>query len=153
MSLSTQDPVIAWATLFRMLLSFKPSSQRAFKALKEYLAEQGGNPDLQVVGFGSLSATDLVIADAACTLYAVVLKKAATATATFSKLTDSATASSDDSSDFVIKSNVSKGETVLVFPTGIAFANGIAMQGNTTASGGTSSGTDACTGICLLGAA
>lgn len=153
MAISTQDSVLAWRNIFNRCHSMKPSTQRVLQALKSFLAQQGNNPDLQVVGFDSLSASETVIADAACKLYAVVLKKAATATATYSKLTDHATTSSDDSSDFVILSNVSKSEHPLVFPQAVSFANGITMQGNTTASGGTTSGANACSGFAIIGAA
>jgi hypothetical protein len=153
MAISTQDPVLAWRRVANAMHSLKPSTQLVLRAIKSWLVQQGSNPDLQFVPFDYLSASETVIADAAHKVYVLVLQKHNTATATFSKYTDSATTSSDDSADLVIKQNVAKSEAVLFFNTGLAMANGGTMQGNTTASGGTSSGADAANGFVLLGAA
>lgn len=153
MSISVQDPVLAWRRVRNAVQSFKPSTQLVLQAIKSWLVQQGGNPDLQFVPFASLSDSETVIADAAHKLYVLVLKKANTATATFSKYTDNATTSSDASSDLRILQNVAKSEVVLFANTGIAMANGGTMQGNTTAGGGTSSGADASSGFALIGAA
>lgn len=152
MAIALQDPVLAWRRVTNAVQSFKPSTQLLLKAAKSWLVQQGSNPDLQFVPFGLLDDTETIVADAACKLYALVLKKANTATATFSKATDSATTSSDASSELRIWQNVAKSEVVLFANTGIAFANGITMQGNTTAGGGTSSGANAASGFALIGA-
>ena len=124
---------------------------QALQALKSFLATQGSPilPDLQVVPFDELSDTDVVIAGAACKLYALVLIKD-TATATFSKLTDSATASSDADADIVVSQNAAD-QTVLVYPSGRAFANGITAQGNTAASTGTGSASNGAKGFAIIG--
>lgn len=152
MAISTQDPVLVWRRVANYMQSFRPSIAAQLKALKSYLATQGGNPDLQLVPFSALSSTDVVIADAACKIYAVVLNKA-TATATFTKATDSASASSDTAAEYVIKSAGVGNQHALIFPTGAAMASGVTMQGNTTADGGTGSGADGADGFVLLGAA
>ncbi len=151
MAVTTQDAVLAWRRVANALLSFKPSTQFQLEAFKHWLAQQGGNPDLKFMPFDTLSSTEVVVADAACKLYVLVLKKV-TATASYSKLTDNATTSSDDSSDLVVLQNAID-ETVLVWPKGLALANGATMQGNTTASGGTGSGANGAKGFALLGAA
>lgn len=153
MAIATQDPVLAWRRVRNAVLSFKPSTQLLLMAFKSWLIQQGNNPDLQFVPFAALAATETVVADAACTLYALVLRKANTATVTYSKLTDSATTSSDADSEVRIPQNVAKSEAVLIFNTGFALASGATMQGNTTPSGGTSSGANAADGFALIGAA
>jgi hypothetical protein len=150
-TISVQDPVLAWRRIANYMHSFSPDSQAILKALKSYLVQHGSNPDLEVVPFDELSDTDVVIADAASKLFAIVLKKDTT-TATFTKATNHASASSDTAADIVIKS-ATVGEHVLVYPRGEAFATGITMQGNTTADAGTGSGTNGCKGFAIIGAA
>lgn len=152
MAISTQDSLLVWRKVAGVGYSLKPYVQWALTQLKRWHSQFLGNPDLQLVQFSSLSDSETVIADAACKLYALVLQKAATATATFSKLTNSATTSSDASSELRFWSNSASQQDVFTWPNGLAFATGITMQGNTTANGGTSSGTDACSGFCIIGA-
>jgi hypothetical protein len=157
MAVSAQEPVLAWRRVSNALHSFKPSTQLVLMAFKSWLAQQGpsapGGPDLQFSPFDSLSdaETVLITAGGTGTLYALVLKKANTATVTFSKLTDHASTSSDAASDVRIPQNVAKDEAVVIWSKGYALANGATMQGNTTANGGTSSGSDAASGFALIG--
>jgi len=151
MSIAVQDPVLTWRRVANACHSFKPSTQLILKAVKSWLVQQGNNPDLLFVPFGSLDDTETVVAAEAHKLYVLVLKKANTATATFSKYTDSATTSSDASSELRILQNVAKSEVVLFYNTGLALANGGTMQGNTTAGGGTTSGANAASGFALIG--
>ena len=148
-AIATVDPVLAWRQIANMLHSFTPDSQAAMKALKSYLVQHGGNPKLQVIAFDELSDTDVVIADASSKLFALVLKKDST-TATFTKATNHASASSDTAADIVVKT-AHVGEVVLTFPKGEPFATGITMQGNTTADGGTGSASNGCKGFAVIG--
>jgi len=150
MSIAAQDPVLAWRRITNYTLSLKPQIQLLLQSLKTFLAQQGGNPDLEVVPFDNLSSTEVVIANAACKLYALVLNKV-TATATFTKATDSATTSSDASSEIRVWSTIAGNQHALIYPSGQPFANGITMQGNTTAGGGTGSGADGCEGFAIIG--
>jgi hypothetical protein len=151
MAISVQTSVLAWQRIANYARNNKPYVQFTADALKRWLTQQGGNPDLQVVPFGLLSDAETVIADAACKLYGLVLVKQGAATATFSKLTDSATTSSDASSELRFWSNAVGRQDVFTWPAGLSFANGITMQGNTTANGGTTSGADACLGFAVIG--
>jgi hypothetical protein len=151
MALSTQNIVLAKRRALNNQAGVTPGAQAALKALFQYLAQHKGNPDLQVKEFALLDDTERVIADVACRLYALVFYKA-TATATFSKATDSATTASDAASELRFWQNAI-GYQVVTWPDGLAFANGITMQGNTTANGGTSSGANAALGFAILGAA
>ena len=153
MAISTQDGILAWRRIINQCFVAKPFVRFTLLALKQWLAQHGGNPDLQVVAFGLLDDTEKIIADAACKLYALVLYKQGAATATFSKATDSATTSSDASSELRFWSNAVGQQQVFTWPSGLSFANGITMQGNTTANGGTTSGANACTGFAVIGAA
>lgn len=151
MAISVSDSINAWRKVGAAIHSMSPSVQLQMTALKSWLSQQLGNPDLQFVPFDRLSSTEVVIADAACKLYAIVARKI-TATATFTKATDSATASSDTAAEYVVKMAGAETFYALLFPNGMAMASGITMQGNTTADGGTGSGTDGATGFVLLGA-
>lgn len=154
MALSLQSAVLAkrralnWVTA----IGQKPFSQGAMKWFWSFQAQFLGSPDMQIVEFAALSSTEVVIADAACRLYGLVLYKA-TATATYTKATDSATTSSDADSEIRVKQAGAATEAVLIFPQGLAMANGITMQGNTTPSGGTGSAADGGNGFAILGAA
>ncbi len=150
MALATQNIVLAKQRALHF--NVRPAVQGLIKWLFMYFGQMGANPDLQVVEFAALSSSEVVIADVPCRLYAVVLQKA-TATATYTKITDSATTSSDADSEYRIKQSAAGVETALIFPYGEAFANGITMQGNTAPSTGTGSGANGGNGYCLVGAA
>lgn len=153
MAISTQAAVLAWQRIANSTRNHRPFIWQQLQQLKTWLTQQGGNPNLQVVPFATLTDAETVIADAACKLYGLVLIKQGDATATFSKATDSATASSDASSELRFWSATAGDEQVFVWPAGLPFANGITMQGNTTANGGTSSGANGCAGFAIIGAA
>jgi len=151
MAITTQDPILAWQRIANSVRNLKPYIQSELNAVKSYLVQQGGNPKLLVVPFSILSDSETVISDVACKLYGVVLVKQGAATATFSKLTDSATTSSDASSELRFWSNAVGQEQIATWAQGLPFASGITMQGNTTANGGTTSGANACLGFCIIG--
>lgn len=153
MALSLQDSLLVWRKAAGAALSLKPFIKFSLDSLKRWHAQFLGNPDLQFVPFAALSDAETVIADVPCKLYALVLVKAGAATATFSKATDSATTSSDASSELRFWANAVGQQDCFVWPNGLAFANGITMQGNTTANGGTTSGANACSGFAIIGAA
>lgn len=158
MALSVQDFTLAWRRVGNYMNGgsssapgLKPAVIQALVALKSYLATQGVPllPDLQIVPFDELSSAEVVICTDPCKLFAVVLIKD-TATATYSKVTDSATTSSDADSEFRIKQSAVD-QVIFENPTGQAFANGITMQGNTTPSGGTGSASDGAKGFAIIG--
>lgn len=150
MSLSLQDPVLARRRLFRSVpVQSQASMYQVAMTLLSWLMQFGGKPQLQVKEHGLLDDSETIIADAACSLIAWIQYKA-TATATFSKATNSATTSSDASSELRVWVAGAGNVVALLYPKGKAFSSGITCQGNTTAGGGTSSGADACTGVFLL---
>jgi hypothetical protein len=150
MAISTQDIVRAKRRFFNAPTLTAPNSQLAV-AFFSWLAQQGGTPDLQVVEFGPLSSSEVVIADAACKIYAIV-QKCPTATATYTKGTDNATTASDAASEYRQKIEGINRSMAAFYPTGFPMANGFTMQGTTTADGGTGSSTNGASGVVLLGA-
>lgn len=151
MSLSTQDLVLAKRRFFHAV-NLDTATRLLSMAFFSWIAQQGGKPDLQVVEFGPLSNTDVVIADAANKLYAIILHKLTT-TASYTKGTDHATTcSTDGTQDFSLKLADTNTHAVF-FPKGRANANGWTMQGNTTGTGATGSSTNGAYGVVLLGAA
>jgi hypothetical protein len=151
MSISVQASVLAWRRVSNYVQNADPEVQLQLKAFKEWLCQHKGNPDLEFIPFDELSDTDVVLADAAATLYCAVFIKD-TATATFSKLTDHDSASSDTAADVVVK-GAAIGAQVLTWGSGLALATGLTAQGNTTADGGTGSGTNGAKGFVLIAAA
>lgn len=149
MALSTQDIVLAKRRFFHAV-ALSTATRLQATAFFSWLAQQGGKPDLQVVEFGTLTNTDVVIADAACKVYAIILHKT-TATATFFKGTDSATTCATDGTQDISLRLAAIQHTMLFTATGKAFANGLTLQGNTTGTGSTGSAANGADGVVLLG--
>lgn len=153
MSLSTQNAPLAKRRAANWISAFGgPFSQGALKWFWSYIAQFKGSPAMQVVEFEALSNTDQVLANAACTLYLIVLRKT-TATATWSKFTDNATTGATNGSQEISIKGATIGETVLVYPQPLAMANGLTARGNTTATGNTTSGANGASGFVVIGAA
>ncbi len=115
-----------------------------------FLAQQGGMPDLQVVEFGPLTGTTTVIADAACKVYAVIMRKLTTTAACF-KLTDDAATGSSTAFALGLRQNTIKTDSFYA-PKGLPMANGVAILSNTTMAGNTTSAAgDGAAGVVLLG--
>lgn len=127
-----------------------PIQQFAY-TLFSWLSQQRNNPDLQVVEFDFLTGTDTVIADAACQLYAIVLRKATT-TAAYFKGSDSATTSSSTAPEVELRQNEVSAD-MMIFPRGLAMASGFTVSSDTTSDGNTgSSAGDGAAGVVLLAA-
>lgn len=151
MSLSLQDIVLARRRFYNAVTVDTPTRLMA-TAFFSWLAQQGGHPDLQVKEFDYLTGTDTVIADAACSLYAIVLAKATTTTAYF-KGSDSASASSSTAPEVELRQTTVKTD-LLLFPRKLPMANGFTISSDTTSDGNTgSSAGDGAAGVVLLGAA
>lgn len=152
MALNLQDPSLARRRLFRSIpTQSQAANYNLAMTLLSWLMQNGGRPQLQVVEHDRLSDSEVVIMNAACSLIAWLQIKA-TATASYSKATDSATTSSDAASELRVKNAGAGNVSALLFPKGLAFANGITCQGNTTPSGGAASSTDGAAGVFLLAA-
>jgi hypothetical protein len=133
----------------------KPKIQSALKAFFSYIDQHKRDIDLQFVAFSALDDSETVIADAACKVYATYMRKGSGSTVTtFVKETDSATTSSDASSEFRFElAEVGAQEEIVIYFDGAAMASGVTMQGNTTANGGTAAvAVDAVSGFVIIGA-
>lgn len=110
------------------------------------------NPQLQYKAISDLGA-DAIIADAACSIYAIYLKKQATATGCFFKAADHASSAGTTASDVVHELNAASQEVLFVYPGGYAQGTGFTVGSDTTADGNTASTAgDGPNGFVLLGA-
>lgn len=151
MATNLQDIVLARRRFYNAVAIDTPTRLMA-TAFFSWLAQQGGHPDLQVVEFDYLTGSDTVIMNAACSLYAIVLKKATT-TAAYFKGSDSASASSSTAPEVELRQNSIKTDLML-FPRKLPMANGFTVSSDTTSDGNTgSSAGDGAAGVVLLGAA
>jgi hypothetical protein len=155
MAISTQAAVLAKRrALNAVSLGYTPETERFIKTLFETLSQIRKNPDLQVVEFDlqTSAASDAVIADAACKVYAIVTKKA-NATAAFLKGSDHASAGSATAPEFELELNAAD-ERVALFPAGWAMGTGFTLASHTTSDGSTdSTAGDGPKGIVIIGAA
>lgn len=145
MALSLVDGVQVWTRVKNALsvANANPAAQAAIRVLREYIATQGGNPQLQFVPIsGTYNASDggnnvsQVLADAACTVYAFYLKKAGTVETIFKGSASATTAATDGTQKFAINATAA-GDVVAAWPTGVAVASGLTVTEDTTRTGST----------------
>ena len=161
MAVSLEDGNLVWQKVKIALLNAHPAAQSAFKGLKEYLAQQKGNPQLQFIAFsdGNLTqATGYSPVGAACTLYGVWFTKngTGTGTGTDSWLTIANDASNvTDATKFVaLMTSLAAQQVYATYPDGLAFGTDLTISGETSAQDGTeSTGGDSGSGFVLIGAA
>jgi len=125
------------------MINRNPGIFYALKALFLHLAANKGNPDLFLKNVdGLVSSSDggnsasQVLVDAACTLYAIYLKKTGS-TVTWFKSTDHATTASTTAADIQTAITTAADELLYLYPTGHVLANGMTVTLNTTATGST----------------
>lgn len=139
MALSTESSNLVWQKAKIALATLaSPAATNAFAQLKAQLAQVLQNPDLQFVAISDLGA-DAIVADAACKVYGIYLKKGATATGAFFKAADHASSAGTTASDMVHELNASGQEAVFVYPRGYAQGTGFTIGSDTTADGSTAS--------------
>ena len=135
--------------------SRKVGVAEALRSLWKHM-QQLQNPDLYIEFFSGLSGGEQALADASCKIYAVyAVKPVASATTTFLKLTDHATAVAAGNSlvvPFLGTAGASQTHC-LVFHDGLFFAAGAAI-GSVTTGDGTTDGAaaDVVSGFVILGA-
>ncbi len=154
MALSTED-----ANLVRQkcrAATRKPKVQLGLKALFTYIAQHLGSPNLQLVPFTEISSaatgSAVVMADVACKLYGLFVQSPSGASnKSFLKLTDDETTASGTAFELGVGITATKQE-FLWWGDGKAFANGIAVMGNTAIDGSTgSSAADRLSGFLIVG--
>lgn len=143
MALATQSASLVRQKVKNALLNADPGAWYAFKSIFLYLSSIKGNPDLQFV---PIDGTEIDAAggqdhgvDAACTVYAVYLKKAATDTDTYYALFDDATDDAGAGTDGRLSIGLlQSGDTFIGwYPDGIPMAAGIVSKGYTDFDGTT----------------
>ncbi len=161
MSLSLQDSNLVWQKVRIALdsLGADRTVHAAFKALKEKLASVGGNPNLQFIPITSTNIDDAngeILADAACQVYAVFAKKAATATDVYLAILDD---EADDASPvadvrIVLGLIASAEQALAVYPAGLDMAKGVVAKAYTEFDGTTdSTAADCPSGFVIISAA
>jgi hypothetical protein len=113
------------------------------RELKKYLSTYKGNPKLQlVVVDGTVNSSDggntvsQILANAACTLYAVVLTKIGSVETVFKASNSASTAATDGTQDLAIAATAA-GDVVEIYPDGRAYASGLTVTEDTTRTGST----------------
>ena len=158
MALSLESSNLVWQKVKVALENAEPAAQLAFKGLKQWLAQQKGNANLQYIGLddADITGTDGVVsADAACRVYGVYIKKRTTATDAFVKLFDDATNDGTAGDQMLVLPLKEASETqVFVAPDGLTMGTGIVSTSHTTSQGTTdSTAGDAGDGFIVIGAA
>lgn len=126
---------------------FSSRNPGVFYCLKSFflhLAANQGNPDLLYVPIdGQINASDggntasQVLADAACKLYLLYLKKNGSTATSFKASNNATTATTDGTQALGYILTDSAEENLFCFPTGHAFSTGLTVTENTTATGST----------------
>lgn len=127
----------------------------ALRSLWKHM-ENLGNPDLQLVAISGLDSADKVIADAACKLYAVYIKKPdASTTDSWFKGSNHATvaAANGDITAYLRGTSGGGRSYCVVFHDGLPLGTGLTVGAHTTVNGNTkSAAADAPTGFAIVGA-
>lgn len=133
-------------------------SQDAFRALKAYLGQVKGNPNLQFLAFTEADCDaggGTVLLTGACRVYGVFIKKEAEGTDNIFFLYDDAT-NDGTAADAVVGLSVleSAQEAVAIYPTGLPMATGVLVTQYLSSSGlGAGDGSNGGNGFVLIGAA
>lgn len=152
MAFSGSDPTIAKRRFFHSpVIADTPDVYSLAQAFYSWLMQQGNVPSLQVVELTAGTDTAQVICGGACTLRALVLKKATT-TAAYAKFSNHATDFSAAAVIAVVGQNVIGG-AALFYPKGVTLSTGLTFESHTTPDGTTTSGAgDGATGVALISA-
>ena len=159
MAVVLESSQLVWQKVKNALANAGPASQEAFRGLKQYLATQGGNPDLQFISYSEAQAivdhgTDLV--GAACKLYGFYGKASRTSGTNVAFVAIHAAA--DNSATTTTLDTVrikAAGQTFsIIHPRGHASETGLTIASATTVGGPTESTTpDGADGFVVIGAA
>jgi hypothetical protein len=130
-----------------------PGVTMQLAALFQYLSQHKKNPSLQIVPF-AIAGADIVIADVACTLYALVCRKpTASTTAAWLKGSDHATVAAAAADIAIPLVAAGSGRVAgVVSPDGILLATGLTIAQHTAVDGNTdSSAADRVAGFAIIG--
>ena len=158
MAIALQDGVQVWQKVKQALVGANPTNQAAFRVLREYLATQGQNPQLQFIPF---SAAQIVTNGGyspdvdACTVYGFYVKGRRTTgtTASFIALHAATDNSATTTTIATSRFKVTGQSFAMVFPAGLACETELTVSAATTVGGPTESAeADAGDGFVLIGA-
>lgn len=160
MALTVQDGVIVWQKVKQALVGANPANQNAFRVLREYLATQGGNPQLQFIPYTkaqSIVNNGTSLVGGAGTLYGWYANttRAAAGVAAFTALHDAAdnTATTTTLDSAKIDAVTTAQSFAFIHPLGRAFATDIVISSATAVGGATESvAADGNQGFVLVGA-
>lgn len=113
------------------------------RELKRWLATFKGNPKLQFLSFSNVTAqVNAGVSSGGCTLYALFVKKQATATAAYFRYNDTnATVGGANGANQIgiVPLLVSGDEVLQIFTPGLVLATGLGVESATSAAGGADS--------------
>lgn len=154
MALPTLQTIAQIKQKARIDAARSPAVAEALRALFKHLEQ---NPKtLAYVPFTTSGAADVVIADSACKVYAIMTKKrAGSTTASWLKGSDHATVAAA-AGDIVVPFTALGGTKAFcqIWPDGLSLATGLTIAQHTTVNGNTdSAAADSVDGFALIGAA
>ena len=160
MALVVEDGAKVWQKVRQALSGANPAIQGQFKALKEYLTQQKGNPQLQFVPFNEavlVQATGYSPIGAACTLYGVYFIKngtvgSGTATDSWLSLANGASNATVAEQFVALMTSVASQQASAIYPNGLIFGTDFTISGQTSAQDGTeSTANDSGNGFAIVG--
>ena len=157
MALSLENANNVWHKVKASAANAYPGDMAQLNALKRYLSQHKLNKDLQFVPFTEVQcdvAGGTVVVDAACTLYAIWIKKDTTATDNWFWAYDDATndgTAADAMFNYPLLRASEHG--VIIQPDGFAMGTGIVVTQYATDPLGASDGSDGGNGFIIIGAA
>jgi len=154
MALSTQTQQIALRKASQFIRAkANGAMDLLWKGFTMGLNQENITGDLEFKAFGDLTG-DSVIANVACKVYAIYLKKQATGTDAYFKAVNHATVAAGTTFEICVGLPGSGDEVLLCFPKGIAFGTGVTLVSSTTDVGGSDTSTgDGPDGFFVIGAA
>ncbi len=158
MALTVQDGVQVWQKVKQALAGANPANQAAFRVLREYLATQGGNPQLQFIPYTAAQAvtdTGTSLVGGACTLYGWYGHGARTTgtTASFQAIHDASTNGATTTTVDTVRLGIVGESFSVVHPTGRILATDAVISAATAVGGATeSAAADASNGFIIVGA-
>lgn len=152
MAITVQEQLLVKQKMNIALANANPGVQLLSKAFWKYQSEHGSARSFQFVAVSDLGA-DAIVADAACKVYFIYLKKGATATGAFFKAADSASSAGTTASDTVQELNAASQVYTQINVNGWAQGSGFTIGSDTTADGNTASTSgDGPNGFVVIGA-
>lgn len=130
----------------------KPGPAESLRALWKHM-QSLKNPDLKLAPYNDLKTADVIVSDAACTLYCIFAQIPSTQTiASWLKISDSASAAGAMDVGIKFGTTMTSKQTCPIYIDGVAMTNG-ATIGSHTANNGTtkSENADAATGFVIVG--